>query len=234
MDQSSTTMTQFSPAQFFDLSGFPYKDLFDGCKTVWDVLRNIEPYLANRILGLIDADKQQYAYFVNPDKISIGEGTIIEPGAYIKGPCLIGKNCHIRQGAYIRGNVIIGDNCVVGHTTEIKHSILLNHANAAHFAYIGDSILGNYVNLGAGTKCANLRLNGEEIAVKEGDVPVQTGLRKFGAIIGDFSQVGCNAVLNPGTHLGKHVHVHPCVSVVGVIPEKSVVANAQNPVVSKQ
>jgi NDP-sugar pyrophosphorylase family protein len=227
-------MKQFTISHYFDLAGFPYKDLLDGCTTVWDVLRNIEPYLAKRLLGLIDAEEQQYAYLVNPEKISIGEGTLIEPGAYIKGPCLIGKNCHIRHGAYIRGNVIIGDNCVVGHTTELKHTILLNHANAAHFAYIGDSIIGNYVNLGAGTKCANLRLNGEEISVMDDNTLVPTGLRKFGAIIGDFCQVGCNAVLNPGTHLGKHVHVYPCVSIGGVIPEKSVVKNSSVPSVSKQ
>jgi len=218
-------MDNFSLETYFDISGFPFQDLFHECKTVWQVLQNIEPYLKKRMLGLNESENQQYAYFTNPDTISIGEGTIVEPGAYIKGPCLIGKNCHIRHGAYIRGNVIIGDNCVVGHTTELKHSILLNHAHAAHFAYVGDSIIGNYVNLGAGVKCANLRLDGGEIVVKYRDKTHQTGLRKFGAIIGDFCQVGCNVVLNPGTHLGKHVHVNPCMSIVGVIAEKSHIKN---------
>jgi NDP-sugar pyrophosphorylase family protein len=219
-------MDTFSAATYFDISSFPFQDLFNECKTVWEVLQNIEPYLAKRMLGLNESENQQYAYFANSDSISVGQGTIVEPGAYIKGPCLIGKNCHIRHGAYIRGNVIIGDNCVVGHATELKHSILLNHAHAAHFAYVGDTIIGNYVNLGAGVKCANLRLNGEEIIVKHKDKTYPSGLRKFGAIIGDFCQVGCNVVLNPGTHLGKHVHVHPCMSLVGVVNEKSHIKNS--------
>ena len=219
-------MDLFSPATYFDISIFPFKDLFDGCQTVWQVLQQIEPYLEKKMLGSLDAEKQQYAYFVNPETISIGEGTIIEPGAYIKGPCLIGRNCHIRHGAYIRGNVIIGDNCVVGHATELKHSILLNHAHAAHFAYVGDSIIGGYANLGAGAKCANLRLKGDEIKISHNGNTVATGLRKFGAIIGDFCQVGCNVVLNPGTHLGKHTHVHPCASVAGIIPERSLIKNS--------
>lgn len=222
-------MNPFSHEAYFDLAGFPFQDLFDECETVWQALQRIEPYLHARVHSAIDANKHQYAYFSNVESISIGEGTIVEPGAYIKGPCLIGKNCHIRHGAYIRGNVIIGDSCVVGHTTELKHAILLNHAHAAHFAYVGDTIIGSYANLGAGVKCANLRLNGDEIIVSHNQNRLPTGLRKFGAIIGDFCQIGCNTVLNPGTHLGKHVHIHPSLSISGVIPEKSCIKN-MNPV----
>jgi UDP-N-acetylglucosamine diphosphorylase / glucose-1-phosphate thymidylyltransferase / UDP-N-acetylgalactosamine diphosphorylase / glucosamine-1-phosphate N-acetyltransferase / galactosamine-1-phosphate N-acetyltransferase len=213
----------FHPEHYFDLSSFAHKELFANCEFVWQALEKIETYLARKMLGKIDSAKQEYAYFVNPESISIGEGTIVEPGAYIKGPCIIGKHCHIRHGAYIRGNVIIGDHCVVGHATELKHAILLNHAHAAHFAYVGDSIIGNHVNLGAGTKCANLRLNGDAIIVHHGQESISTGLRKFGAIVGDHCQIGCNVVLNPGATLGKHVQSYPSLNFGGVIPEKSLV-----------
>ncbi|MDB6080976.1 MAG: hypothetical protein JWO53_248 [Chlamydiia bacterium] len=221
--ETRTILGTFSTDTFFDLTLFQHKDLFQNVESVWEALCNIEAYFANQKLGKIEVSVPPTAYLVNPELISIGEGTVIEPGAYIKGPCIIGKNCHIRHAAYIRGYVLIGDYSVVGHTTEIKHSIMLNHAHAAHFAYIGDSIIGNYVNLGAGTKCANLRLNGKSISVRHGKELVATHLRKFGAIIGDHSQIGCNVVLNPGSVLGKSVHSHPSLNFGGFIPEKSLI-----------
>lgn len=147
------------------------------------------------------------------DQISIGQGTVIEPGALIKGPTIIGKNTEVRQGAYIRGGCIVGDRCVVGHTTEMKTSVMLNDAKAGHFAYIGDSILGNNVNLGAGTKLANLKLIDSNISIKINGMIHDTGIRKFGAIMGDRVETGCNSVTNPGTILGKASMVYPCVSV---------------------
>ena len=216
-------MKPFSVEHFFDLSSFAHKELFEGATFVWQALEKIEDYLAKSTLGKINSAKQEYAYFVNPETISIGPGTVVEPGAYIKGPCIIGANCSIRHGAYIRGNVIVGDHCVIGHATEMKHTIMLNYAHAAHFAYVGDSILGNHVNLGAGTKCANLRFNGEPIIVRFGAESIATGLRKFGAIIGDYTQLGCNVVTNPGTVIGKHVQCYPALNFGGVIPEKRAV-----------
>ena len=149
------------------------------------------------------------------DQISIEQGTVIEPGALIKGPTIIGKNTEVRQGAYIRGTCIIGDRCVVGHTTEMKTSVMLNDAKAGHFAYIGDSILGNNINLGAGTKLANLKLNNSNITININGRMHDTGIRKFGAILGDGVETGCNSVTNPGTILGKTSVVYPCVSVKG-------------------
>jgi len=149
------------------------------------------------------------------EKISIGQGTVVEPGALIKGPTIIGKNTEVRQGAYIRGTCIIGDRCVVGHTTEMKSSVMLNDAKAGHFAYIGDSILGNNVNLGAGTKLANLKLVDSNVTIRINDITHNTGIRKFGAIMGDGVETGCNSVTNPGTILGKASMVYPCVSVKG-------------------
>jgi carbonic anhydrase/acetyltransferase-like protein (isoleucine patch superfamily) len=156
--------------------------------------------------------------------IYIGEGTVVEPGALIKGPSIIGNHTEVRQGAYLRGNCLIGDRCVVGHTTEVKHSIMLDDAKAGHFAYIGDSILGNHVNLGAGTKLANLKIVDVEMKlIVEGKV-YETGLRKLGAILGDYTETGCNSVTSPGTLLGKASLVYPCVNVPGgFYPERSIV-----------
>ena len=147
------------------------------------------------------------------DRIFLGEGALVEPGALIKGPAFIGAGTEVRQGAYIRGKCIIGKRCVVGHTTEMKSSIMLDDAKAGHFAYIGDSVLGGDSNLGAGTKLANLKITGTGVQVKIGTSIVDTGLRKLGAILGDGVQIGCNAVTNPGTLLSKACMVLPLASV---------------------
>ena len=147
--------------------------------------------------------------------VSIGPGSLVEPGALLKGPTIIGARCEIRQGAYLRGDCVVGDGCVVGHTTEMKHSIMLNSAKAGHFAYIGDSILGNRTNLGAGTKLANLKMIDTPVSVAVRGTRYDTGLRKFGAVLGDDTETGCNAVTNPGTVLGRRCLVCPCVSVKG-------------------
>jgi NDP-sugar pyrophosphorylase family protein len=152
-----------------------------------------------------------------PELISIGKGTILEPGVFIQGPCILGKECIVRHGAYLRDSVLCGDHCAIGHSAELKNSILLDSANATHFVYVGDSILGNGVNLGAGVKCANLRLDRKEISVSK----VKTGLKKLGAVIGDRCQIGCNTVLNPGTLVGKESVCPGLVSLSGFIPPRS-------------
>lgn len=144
------------------------------------------------------------------NKIAIGRGVLVETGAMIKSPAIIGDMTEIRQGAYLRGYCLAGKRCVLGHTTEIKHSIFLNDAKAGHFAYLGDSILGNDTNLGAGTKFANLRFLPGTITIfqKEGG-RIDTGLKKFGAILGDTCQTGCNSVTSPGTLLAKGAILMP-------------------------
>jgi NDP-sugar pyrophosphorylase family protein len=165
--------------------------------------------------------------------ISIGKGSVVEPGALIKGPTIIGNQTEVRQGAYLRGNSLIGDRCVVGHTTEVKHSIMLDDAKAGHFAYIGDSILGNHVNLGAGTKLANLKIVNVKMKLRVEGKIYETGLRKLGAIIGDYTETGCNSVTSPGTLLGKASLVYPCVNVPGgFYPERSVIAIKEKGVLS--
>ncbi len=215
----------FSPSAFFDLSNYAHAELFSGCEYVWEALNKLSSYLKQQSLGRIETDIPEGVTLIHPELISIAKGCKVESGAYISGPCMIGENSEIRQGAYLRGNVIVGRACVVGHATEAKQAIFLDGAHAAHFAYVGDSILGNDVNLGAGVKCANVRLDRQEVVVKVEGQRVATGLRKFGAVIGDCCQVGCNTVFNPGTLMGRDSACAPCIAVGGVIPSKHRVAD---------
>ncbi len=143
------------------------------------------------------------------DSFYFGKGVLVESGAFICGPVVIGDFTEVRHGAYLRGNCLIGKRCVVGHVTEVKHTIFLDDAKAGHFAYLGDTILGNRVNLGAGTKMANLRFVSGNVGVRTPEGTVQTGLRKLGAILGDQVQTGCNSVTNPGTLIGRRSFLLP-------------------------
>lgn len=210
-------MKPLSPSALFDLSSYQHSALFENCTYVWEALAKLKEYIAQSNLGQLQGDISDRAYLVNAGQISIGKGSVVEPGAYIEGPCWIGENCTVRHGAYIRGNVITGNRCILGHDSEFKHSILLNGSQAAHFAYVGDSILGNHINLGAGTVCANLKLDRTSVAIKIDGDRIDTGLRKLGAILGDNAQTGCNAVLNPGTIFGKGALCYPCVNVSGYL-----------------
>lgn len=152
-------------------------------------------------------------------RVYISHDAVIEPGAYVQGPCFIGPGAEIRHCAYVRGNVYVGARAVVGHTSEIKGSVLLDEAKAAHFAYVGDSFLGRHVNLGAGTKLANLKLKGNEVRFRHPTTgkPVASGLRKFGAVMGDNAQTGCNSVLSPGTIMMPGATIMPCEHGMGLI-----------------
>lgn len=215
--------TSLSPDYYFDLEQFAHPELFEGAVWVWEALNRLQGYLKKLPLGQILGEVSPQAYLIEPESIFIGKGTIVEPGAYIKGPCYIGENCTVRHGAYIRGDLIAGDGCVIGHDTEVKHAIFLNKAHAAHFAYVGDSILGNGVNLGAGVKCANLKLNHDQVSVMHNGKKVNTGRKKLGAIIGDGVQLGCNSVTNPGTFIGRKAICYPCVNIGGIILAKSII-----------
>lgn len=213
----------FSPSNYFDLTKSKLAEIFSEDLPVWWALSQIERFLEKLprgdILGRVDPG----AYLVNPETIFIGKGSIVEAGAYIRGPCYIGEGCEVRHGAYIRGEVILSDHAIVGHATEVKHSLFLEGATAGHFAYIGDSILGRKVNLGAGVKCANLRLDRKNIILTWQGKKIETNLRKFGAIIGDGAQLGCNAVTNPGTLMGKMSGCSPCLSIGGIIAENQII-----------
>ena len=157
-------------------------------------------------------------------QIQLGKGVLIESGALLKGPTIIGDQTEVRQGAYLRGYCLTGKRCVVGHTTEVKHSVFLNDAKAGHFNYLGDSILGNDANLGAGTKFANLRFLAGNVQVRTEDGAIDSGMRKFGAILGDQAQTGCNSVTNPGTLIGKNGILMPNITAPsGYHPARAVI-----------
>jgi NDP-sugar pyrophosphorylase family protein len=215
---------EFEPIRFFDLENFSHKDLFNGVKNVWEILgEKLKQYIRGVLKPSILGNVMDGAFIEDENLVFIGEDTVVEPGAYIKGPAIIGSNTQVRQGAYIRGDVIVGNKCVVGHTTEVKGAVMLDGAQAGHFAYIGDSILGNHVNLGAGTKLANLKIIKGNVIVRRAGKEIDTGLRKFGAIIGDHGELGCNSVTSPGTILGRNCMVYPCASIHGIFEENSII-----------
>ena len=203
----------FVPEHFFNLSEIAFSDLFKLKEHAWETLKDLTSYLNSKPLGTIESEIPKGVFIVNPEKVSIEKNVTIEPGAYIEGPCIIGKGSTIRHSAYVRPYVLTGKNCVIGHATEVKHSILLDGAQAPHFNYVGDSILGNNVNLGAGVICANFRLDKGEVVVDVDGSRFKTGLRKFGAILGDMSQLGCNTVLDPGILLRKKTLARACSSI---------------------
>ena len=230
------TTTDYFP----ELENFRFKNIFDGKELFWHALKDIETYTEKFFEGKFDNHgcineffQQEEKYFVctrhfvaQKDiiikhlKIFIGTGTVIEPTALIGPNTLLGEGVNIRHGAYIRGNILAGDHATLGHTTEVKNSIVMNHTEAGHFAYIGDSILGSYVNLGAGTKFANLPFR--TLSQKKDDKPlspiilrydgkcIDRSMKKLGIIAGDSVELGCNSVTCPGTFFGPESMVYPC------------------------
>lgn len=212
-------MMGISVDELFSLSELDAKAIFEGVKNPWEVLSKIHTFI------LEYAKKLPNDFERIGENIWVGKGTTIEKSALINGPAIIGYNCEIRHSAYIRGNVIIGNDAVVGNSTEIKNSILFNKVQVPHFNYVSDSILGFKSHLGAGVITSNLKSDGTLVKIKFESNIIETGLRKFGALIGDSAEVGCNTVLNPGTILGKDSIVYPLCSVRGYIPEKSILKN---------
>jgi NDP-sugar pyrophosphorylase family protein len=213
----------FAPSDFFDLSQTEYAAIFDGCGHAWEALSKIAEFLAARLKPIRQHTCEGRAFI--GERVSIGEGTVVEEGAMIKGPAIIGRHCQIRHNAYIRENVILGDHCVVGNSTEVKNSLFFNEAQAPHFNYVGDSILGHHAHLGAGVKISNFSLFGKTIAVEIDGRHFDTGLRKFGALLGDGSEIGCNAVLNPGSIIGRRGVIYPNVCWRGALGAGMIVKN---------
>lgn len=157
------------------------------------------------------------------DGIWIAKSAVVAPTAAIGAPVIIGENTQVRHGAYIRGSVLIGEGCVVGNSVELKNCILFDKVQVPHFNYVGDSILGYKAHLGAGAITSNVKGDRTLISIKNGDEIIETGRRKLGAILGDYAEVGCNVVVNPGTVIGQRTVVYPTASVRGVIPSDSLV-----------
>ncbi len=216
----------FNARDLFDLKGTEHASIFDGTTYAWEALGRIKAYVDANVSG-----RQQHttkgSVFID-ENVSIGENTVVEEGAMIQGPTIIGKNCQIRHNAYIRAYTVVGDNCVIGNATEVKHSLIFNQCQIPHFNYVGDSILGLHAHMGAGVKISNLKLTPGTVmidAVDQSGIPIDSGLRKFGALIGDNAEIGCNAVLNPGTILGRESMIYPGVSWRGVLPEHMIAKN---------
>ena len=190
---------------------------------VWSVLPTLKGQMADMLTEMKSRYRRKKGIYIDDSNgiVHIDESAIIEPGVHIIGPAYIGANVTIRHGAYIREYSWICDNALVGHASETKHSVLLPGAKAPHFNYVGDSILGPNVNLGAGVKLSNLRNDGGEVHVILGGERIASGLRKFGAILGEDVQLGCNAVTNPGVVLGMGCMVMPNTTVTGIYDSDS-------------
>ena len=224
---------------FSQIDSFPCPEIFeehlegyDDLNDVWDVIKRIQKgfvgkFVKPEILGTIE----EGAHIRNKEQIYLGKGSVIEAGAMVCGPAIIGENVEIRHGAFVRGNVIICDNAVVGHTSECVRAIYMPGAKSPHFNYVGDSILGSNVNLGAGTKLSNLKHDGTNVGIMLKGKKVDTKMRKFGAILGDNCQLGCNSVCNPGTIMEANCMLYGCASVQGYFPYGSRIKLRQNTVV---
>lgn len=203
------------------------KDIFEGVTYPWEVLPKIEEFIIS--LGKT-LDKNEYEE--KGENIWIAKSAKVAPTAYIAGPAIIGKNAEIRHCAFIRGKAIVGEGAVVGNSTELKNVILFNKVQVPHYNYVGDSILGYKSHMGAGSITSNVKSDKKLVIVKNGKEQIETGLKKFGAMLGDEVEVGCSSVLNPGTVIGKHTNIYPLSSVRGVVPEHSIYKN-KNEIVEK-
>ena len=200
----------------------PYlTELFENAEYPWQVL----PQIKNHIKKLLAEPPAGFTFL--KEDVLIGENVKISPTATIEAPAVIGTRTEIRPGAYLRGNVITGENCVIGNSSELKNCVLMEHVQVPHYNYVGDSVLGNGAHMGAGSICSNLKSGGGNITV-HGEKEYATGMRKFGAILGDGADIGCGCVLNPGTVVGKGTNIYPLTSVRGVIGAHMIVKSMEN------
>ncbi len=222
-------MTDFTAAAFFDLEGFEHPALFEPGAPVWAALGDrLKGYLAAVVDWSVEVELPAGVHLLG-DRIRIHPGCRIEPGAVLVGPAVIGPGVTIRTGAYVRENVVLAGGSLVGAHSEVKGSILLPGAKAPHQAYVGDSILGRDVNLGAGTICSNVKNVGREVSFRHGGEVVHTGLRKLGAVLGDGCKTGCNTVLNPGVLMGPRSVTYPNATLrSGYVPPDTMVKVRQD------
>ena len=203
--------------QLLDTEKTIASQLFEGKEYPWEVLEDIKAFILS--LGATLSDEE----FDHPEKdIWIATDAKVFPSAYIAGPCIIDKGAEVRHCAFIRGSAIIGKGAVVGNSTELKNVVLFDGVQVPHYNYVGDSILGHKAHMGAGSITSNVKGDKKLVVIKNGDELIPTGRKKVGAILGDFAEIGCGSVLNPGTIVGRDTQIYPLCSVRGVIPEKSI------------
>ena len=215
-------MSEFAlkPEDLFEEIPEELRPYFEKVGYAWEILPKIKEIIA----GIMKSPSEKYS--VLKEGVLIGKNVSVAPTATIIAPAIIGDNVEIRPGAYIRGNAYIADECVIGNSTELKNCILLRHAQVPHYNYVGDSILGSYAHMGAGSICSNLRSDGKNVVV-HAEKDYVTGLRKFGAILGDHADIGCGSVLNPGTVIGKNTQVYPLTMTRGAYPSSSIVKSTR-------
>ena len=211
---------------------YTIKDLYDldhtlakayllGFTYPWEALKGIKEMIIELGKSL---DKEEYDEV--SENVWIHKTAKVFESAYIAAPCIIGPNSEVRQCAFIRGSALVGADCVVGNSCELKNVILFDHVQTPHYNYVGDSILGYYSHMGAGSITSNVKSDKKLVVVHNGDENIETGLKKFGAMLGDYVEVGCNSVLNPGTVIGRHTNIYPLSRVRGLVPENSIYKDA--------
>ena len=201
---NNETVKQVTIKELYDLTETAAKPLLESITYPWEALPKIKDFiieLGNRL------DPEEYEK--RGENIWIHKSETVFDSAYIAGPCIIGKDTEVRQCAFIRGSALVGDNCVVGNSTELKNVIIFNNVQVPHYNYVGDSILGFHSHMGAGSITSNVKSDKTLVHVKGADFDIATGMKKFGAMLGDYVEVGCNSVLNPGTVIGSHSNIYP-------------------------
>lgn len=199
--------------ELFDLSHTLAAPLLEKKEYPWEVLPDISDFILS-----LGATLSPEEYDRIGEDVWIAKDAKIYPNNYIQGPCIIGHKSQVRPGAFIRGSALVGDECVVGNSTELKNVILFDHVQVPHYNYVGDSVLGYHAHMGAGAVTSNVKADNKNVVIKNGEEQMETGRRKVGAMLGDYADVGCNSVLNPGAVIGRRTTVYPTSCVRGVIP----------------
>ena len=198
--------------ELYDLEHTQAKSYLEKFTYPWEALKGIKDFIVQ--LGSTLGDDYQE---VSP-RVWVHRTAVVAPTAYLGAPCIIGAGTEVRHCAFIRGSALVGENCVVGNSVELKNVILFDNVQTPHYNYVGDSILGYKSHMGAGSVTSNVKSDKTLVVVKDGQEQMPTGLKKFGAMLGDFVEVGCNSVLNPGTVVGRHTNIYPTSCVRGVVP----------------
>ena len=204
------------------------KDIFNGVTYPWEVLPKISSFILE-----LGATLSEDEYEKRGENVWVAKSAKVAPTAFINGPAIIGKDAEVRHCAFIRGNAIVGEGAVVGNSTELKNVILFNKVQVPHYNYVGDSVLGYKSHMGAGSITSNVKSDKKLVVVKAGEEKIETGMKKFGAMLGDEVEVGCGSVLNPGTVVGNHSNIYPLSSVRGFVPANSIYKK-QGEVVTKE
>ena len=218
----------YTTKNLFDLEHTIAREYLENYEYPWEALPEIKNFIRELIEKL---DHNEYTEYKKD--VWVHKSATIAPTADVNGPAIIGPKSEIRHCAYIRGNAIIGEGCVIGNSCEVKNAVIFDKSQVPHFNYVGDSILGFHAHMGAGSIVSNLKSDGKNVTIRVGDVKIPTNLRKFGAIIGDNVEVGCNSVLNPGTIVGKNSNIYPLARVRGLVPERSIYKDEDNIVEKK-